>query len=557
MESNSTNFIEQIINKDLSEGFNKKNLCFRFPPEPNGYLHIGHAKAIAINFGLGEKYGAPVNLRFDDTNPSKEEQEYVDAIIKDVSWLKYSWEKITYSSDHFQTLYLWAEMLIVEGKAYIDSQTSEEIAIQKGTPTAPGTNSPHRDRAPEESLQIFREMKEGKHEEGSHVLRAKIDMSDPNMLLRDPVMYRVLHKPHHRTGDSWCIYPMYDWAHGQSDYCEQVSHSLCSLEFKPHRKLYEWFTENLKKQKIKNLNLLPKQREFARLNLTYTIMSKRKLVSLVEKGHVSGWDDPRMPTISGLRRRGYTPESIRSFVEKAGVAKRENLIDVSLLEFCIRDHLNKTVDRKMVVVNPIKITITNYPAGKEESLVSENNPEQENSGTRELPFSKHLYIEKEDFREQAGRKFFRLTLDKEVRLKSAYIIKGESVVKNGAGEITEVLCTYDPKSKSGSGSEESLRKVKGTLHWVSQKHAVPVEIREYDRLFMTEVPGEKEGDFLKDINPQSLNTAKGYAEPSLAQTSPGSKYQFQRKGYFVADDESTEENIVFNKTVALRDNWKK
>ncbi len=557
MESNSTNFIEQIINKDLSEGFNKKNLCFRFPPEPNGYLHIGHAKAIAINFGLGEKYGAPVNLRFDDTNPSKEEQEYVDAIIKDVSWLKYSWEKITYSSDHFQTLYLWAEMLIVEGKAYIDSQTSEEIAIQKGTPTAPGTNSPHRDRAPEESLQIFREMKEGKHEEGSHVLRAKIDMSDPNMLLRDPVMYRVLHKPHHRTGDSWCIYPMYDWAHGQSDYCEQVSHSLCSLEFKPHRKLYEWFTENLKKQKIKNLNLLPKQREFARLNLTYTIMSKRKLVSLVEKGHVSGWDDPRMPTISGLRRRGYTPESIRSFVEKAGVAKRENRIDVSLLEFCIRDHLNKTVDRKMVVVNPIKITITNYPAGKEESLVSENNPEQENSGTRELPFSKHLYIEKEDFREQAGRKFFRLTLDKEVRLKSAYIIKGESVVKNGAGEITEVLCTYDPKSKSGSGSEESLRKVKGTLHWVSQKHAVPVEIREYDRLFMTEVPGEKEGDFLKDINPQSLNTAKGYAEPSLAQTSPGSKYQFQRKGYFVADDESTEENIVFNKTVALRDNWKK
>ena len=557
MESNSTNFIEQIINKDLSEGFNKKNLCFRFPPEPNGYLHIGHAKAIAINFGLGEKYGAPVNLRFDDTNPSKEEQEYVDAIIKDVSWLKYSWEKITYSSDHFQTLYLWAEMLIVEGKAYIDSQTSEEIAIQKGTPTAPGTNSPHRDRASEESLQIFREMKEGKHEEGSHVLRAKIDMSDPNMLLRDPVMYRVLHKPHHRTGDSWCIYPMYDWAHGQSDYCEQVSHSLCSLEFKPHRKLYEWFTENLKKQKIKNLNLLPKQREFARLNLTYTIMSKRKLVSLVEKGHVSGWDDPRMPTISGLRRRGYTPESIRSFVEKAGVAKRENLIDVSLLEFCIRDHLNKTVDRKMVVVNPIKITITNYPAGKEESLVSENNPEQENSGTRELPFSKHLYIEKEDFREQAGRKFFRLTLDKEVRLKSAYIIKGESVVKNGAGEITEVLCTYDPKSKSGSGTEESLRKVKGTLHWVSQKHAVPVEIREYDRLFMTEVPGEKEGDFLKDINPQSLNTAKGYAEPSLAQTSPGSKYQFQRKGYFVADDESTEENIVFNKTVALRDNWKK
>tara|TARA_B100000427_G_scaffold165980_1_gene137878 strand:- start:105 stop:1781 length:1677 start_codon:yes stop_codon:yes gene_type:complete len=557
LERNHTNFIEQIINEDIAEGFNKSSLCFRFPPEPNGYLHIGHAKAIAINFGLGEKYGAPVNLRFDDTNPSKEEQEYVDAIVKDVSWLKYSWEKITYSSDHFPTLYLWAEKLIVEGKAYIDSQRSEEIAKQKGTPTSPGTNSPHRDRPSEESLRIFREMKEGKHKEGSHVLRAKIDMSDPNMLLRDPVMYRILHKPHHRTGESWCIYPMYDWAHGQSDYCEQISHSLCSLEFKPHRKLYEWFIENLKNQKTIDLNFLPKQREFARLNLTYTIMSKRKLVSLVDKGLVSGWDDPRMPTISGLRRRGYTPESIRAFVEKVGVAKRENLIDVSLLEFCVRDHLNKTADRKMVVTNPLKLTITNYPEGKEELVVSENNPEQEGSGTRDLPFSKHLYIEKEDFKEEAGRKFFRLTLEKEVRLKSAYIIKGQEVVKNEAGEVTEVLCTYDPKSKSGSGSQESLRKVKGTLHWVSQKHAVPVEIREYDRLFMTEVPGEKGGDFLKDLNPDSLKIVTAQAEPSLRNTPQGKNYQFQRKGYFVADQDSTKTKTIFNKTVSLRDNWKK
>lgn len=557
MERIPTNFIEQIINEDLDAGFAKENLCFRFPPEPNGYLHIGHAKAIAINFGLGEKYGAPVNLRFDDTNPSKEEQEYVDAIIKDVGWLKYNWKKITYSSDHFPTLYLWAETLINEGKAYVDSQASEEIARQKGTTTSPGTNSPHRDREAKESLRIFREMKEGKHKEGSHVLRAKIDMSDPNMLLRDPIMYRVLHKTHHRTGDSWCIYPMYDWAHGQSDYCEQISHSLCSLEFKPHRKLYEWFIECLKNQKAINLSFLPKQREFARLNLTYTIMSKRKLVSLVDKGHVSGWDDPRMPTISGLRRRGYTPESIRAFVEKAGVAKRENLIDVSLLEFCARDHLNKIAYRKMVVTSPLKVTITNYPEDKEEFVVSENNPEQEDSGTRELPFSKHLYIEREDFKEEAGRKFFRLTLDKEVRLKSAYIVKGQGVVKNEAGEITEVLCTYDPKSKSGSGSEESLRKVKGTLHWVSQKQAVPVEIREYDRLFMTEAPGEKEEDFLKDLNPDSLKIIAAQAEPSLANTAPGERYQFQRKGYFVVDQESTKTKIVFNKTVSLRDSWKK
>ena len=557
MERNPTNFIEQIINEDLAEGFNKKNLRFRFPPEPNGYLHIGHAKAIGINFGLGEKYEAPVNLRFDDTNPTKEEQEYVDAIIEDVNWLNYRWDKITYSSDHFEKLCFWAEHLITTGKAYIDSQTSDQIAEQKGTPTKVGSNSPYRERDAQENMKIFREMKEGEHKEGTHVLRAKIDMASPNMLLRDPVMYRIMNKTHHRTGDKWCIYPMYDWAHGQSDYCEQVSHSLCSLEFEPHRKLYDWFVTNLKFLKDEELEVIPKQREFARLNLSYTIMSKRKMVSLVEQGHVSGWDDPRMPTISGLRRRGYTPESIRAFVEKVGVAKRENLIEVSLLEFCVRDDLNKKADRKMVVGNPLKLTITNYPEEKEELISTENNPEKEESGKREVPFSKHLYIEKEDFLEQAGRKFFRLTLDKEVRLKSAYIIKGESVVKNAEGDITEVLCTYDPKSKSGSGSEESLRKVKGTLHWVSKNHAVPVEIREYDRLFMTPVPGGEDGEFLKDLNPNSLNITTGYAEPSLAKAAPGQRYQFQRKGYFVVDQESTKTKTVFNKTVSLRDNWKK
>ena len=557
MERNPTNFIEQIIKEDLAKGFNKKNLRFRFPPEPNGYLHIGHAKAIGINFGLGEKYEAPVNLRFDDTNPTKEEQEYVDAIIEDIDWLNYTWDKITYSSDHFEKLYFWAEHLINTGKAYIDSQTSDQIAEQKGTPTKAGSNSPYRERDEQENMKIFREMKEGEHKEGAHVLRAKIDMANPNMLLRDPVMYRIMNKPHHRTGDKWCIYPMYDWAHGQSDYCEQVSHSLCSLEFEPHRKLYDWFVANLMSLKDEGLDFVPKQREFARLNLSYTVMSKRKMVFLVEQGHVSGWDDPRMPTISGLRRRGYTPESIRAFVEKVGVAKRENLIDVSLLEFCARDDLNKKADRKMVVTNPLKLTITNYPEEKEELVSTENNPEKEESGKREVPFSKHLYIEKEDFLEQAGRKFFRLTLDKEVRLKSAYIIKGESVVKNAKGDVTEVLCTYDPKSKSGSGSEESLRKVKGTLHWVSKNHAVPVEIREYDRLFMTPVPGGEDGEFLKDLNPNSLNITTGYAEPSLARATPGQRYQFQRKGYFVVDSESTEEKTIFNKTVALRDTWKK
>ena len=405
-------------------------------------------------------------------------------------------------------------------------------------------------------MKIFREMREGKHKEGTHVLRAKIDMADPNMLLRDPVMYRIMYKTHHRTGDKWCIYPMYDWAHGQSDYCEQVSHSFCSLEFQPHRKLYDWFVASLKSMKERGLKVVPKQREFARLNLSYTIMSKRKLVSLVEKGHVSGWDDPRMPTISGLRRRGYTPGAIRAFIDKIGVAKRENLIDVSLLEFCVRDELNKTSNRKMVVINPLKLTITNYPEDQEEFLRTENNPEQENAGHRKVPFSKHLYIEKEDFLEEAGKKFFRLTIGKEVRLKSAYIVCGEKAIKNKEGDIVEVQCTYDSKSKSGSGTEESLRKVKGTLHWVSKTHATPVEIREYDRLFMVPDPGA-EDDFIKDLNPNSLKTKKGFAEPSLASPKINERFQFQRKGYFVVDKDSTKDAAVFNKTVALRDTWKK
>ena len=557
MERNHANFIEQIINEDIVKGFSTSSLRFRFPPEPNGHLHIGHAKAIAINFGLGEKYKAPVNLRFDDTNPTKEEQEYVDAIIEDVKWLKYSWDKITYSSDHFEQLYLWAESLIASGNAYVDSQTSEQIAEQKGTPKSSGKNSPYRERSPEENLKIFREMRRGVHEEGSHVLRAKIDMGDPNMLLRDPVMYRILHTAHNRTAKDWCIYPMYDWAHGQSDYCEQISHSLCSLEFKPHRKLYEWFVEKLTHEKTNSLHVVPKQREFARLNLTYTIMSKRKLVALVEKGLVSGWDDPRMPTISGLRRRGYTPESIRAFVEKVGVAKRENLIDVSLLEFCIRDDLNKKAQRKMVVINPLKLTIANYPDDKNEEVLCENNPEQLGAGERPLTFSKNLYIEKEDFLEEAGKKFFRLTLGKEVRLKSGYIIKAEDVIKGSSGAIEEVICSYDPKSKSGSGTEESKRKVKGTLHWVSQQDAFPVEIREYDRLFRVPEPGTEGKDFVEDFNSESLKIKKGFAEASLKEAKQGTQYQFQRKGYFVVDKDSLAGKIVFNKVVGLRDSWKK
>ena len=557
MENKPENFIEQIISEDLSAGFSSANLKFRFPPEPNGYLHIGHAKAISLNFGLGEKYNAPVNLRFDDTNPAKEELEYVVAIKEDVSWLGYKWAEETYSSDNFQKLYEWAVFLIDQGLAYVDSQTSEEMAIQKGSPTKPGENSPFRSRPVSESLALFEQMKNGDHPENKHVLRAKIDMGHSNLLMRDPIIYRVLKKTHHRTSDDWNIYPMYDWAHGQCDYIEQVSHSLCSLEFKPHRELYDWFLNALSKTE-NNLETQPKQREFARLNLSYTIMSKRKLSVLVEKNIVSGWDDPRMPTISGLRRRGYTPASIRSFIEKVGVAKRENLIDVSLLEFCIREDLNKTANRKMVVMDPIKLTISNYPEGKTELLTTENNPEDEGSGTRELPFNKHLFIEREDFKEEANRKFFRLTTGKEVRLKSAYIIVGRGVIKDNDGKITEILCEYDPKSKSGSGSEESLRKVKGTLHWVTQNESAQITVNSYDRLFKEELPGNNTNqDFLADINPDSFKVNTAYAEPSILESTMGQNLQFQRKGYFVMDKNSKADNPVFNKTVGLRDSWKK
>ncbi len=557
-EKRSLNFIEQIIEEDLANGMPKENLRFRFPPEPNGYLHIGHTKAIGISFGLGEYYNAPVNLRFDDTNPAKEEQEYVDAIKNDVAWLGYQWENELYSSDYFQQLYDWAIQLIKDGYAYVDSQTSEEIAEQKGTPTQVGSNSPFRNRSVEENLEIFQKMKNGEFKEGDHVLRAKIDMSSPNMLMRDPIMYRILFKDHHRTGGDWCIYPMYDWTHGESDYIEQISHSLCSLEFKPHRELYNWFRDHVYEYSKSDLPLVPKQREFSRLNLSYTIMSKRKLMRLVEEGVVSGWDDPRMPTISGLRRRGYTPASIRSFIETVGVSKRENVIDVALLEFKIREDLNKTANRVMGVLDPVKLVITNYPEGEEEMLSAENNQEDESAGFREVPFSRELYIEKADFKEEANRKFFRLTIGKEVRLKNAYIIKGESVVKDEEGNITEIHCTYDPKSKSGSGTEESMRKVKGTLHWVSIQHAVKAEVRAYDRLFSDEAPdSHKDKDFMEFLNPNSLEVIHAFVEPSLQSAKVGDRFQFQRLGYFAVDNDSTSDNLVFNKTVGLRDTWAK
>ena len=553
-ESRSLNFIEQIIEDDLKAGFAKTNLRFRFPPEPNGYLHVGHASSICLNFGLGIDYQAPVNLRFDDTNPAKEEQEYVDAIKRDVSWLGFQWDKECYASDYFQELYDWAVEFIKKDKAYVDSQSSEEMAKQKGTPTTPGTNSPFRNRSVEENLELFTQMKEGKFPEGTHVLRAKIDMTHPNMLMRDPIMYRILHKHHHRTANDWCIYPMYDWAHGESDYLEQISHSLCTLEFLPHRELYDWFLDQ-----IFDVNKVrPKQREFARRNLSHTVVSKRKLLQLVQEGHVTGWDDPRMSTISGMRRRGYTPAAIRNFAKTIGIAKRTNLIDVSLLEFCVREDLNKTAPRIMGVLDPVKLVITNYPEGKEEWLDAENNPEEETLTYRKVPFTKELYIEREDFQEEAHKKFFRMTLGTEVRLKNAYIIKGESVVKDSDGNITEIHCTYDVDSKSGSGTEASQRKVKGTIHWVSIAHAIEAEVRVYDRLFTHENPdGDKEVDFKAYLNPNSLQVIKGYIEPSVKDAAVGSQFQFQRLGYFCVDQDSTTENLVFNKTVGLRDTWAK
>ncbi|KFF25420.1 glutamine--tRNA ligase/YqeY domain fusion protein [Chryseobacterium vrystaatense] len=552
-EKKSLNFIEQIIEDDIANGLRKDQIRFRFPPEPNGYLHIGHTKAICINFGLGEKYNAPVNLRFDDTNPEKEEQEFVDSIKKDVEWLGFKWDKELYASDYFQQLYEWAVQMIKEGKAYVDEQPSEVITEQRKNPAEPGIESPFRNRPVEESLDLFERMKNGEFEEGTMSLRAQIDMVSPNMNLRDPVMYRILKRPHHRTGTAWKIYPMYDWAHGESDYLEQVSHSLCSLEFENHRPLYNWYLE----QVYDESKVAPKQREFARMNVSYMITSKRKLQRLVAENAVTGWDDPRMPTISGMRRKGFTPASIKNFIEKVGVAKRENLIEIQLLDFCVREDLNKVAKRVMAVVDPVKLVIENYPEGKEEWLETENNPEQENAGTREVPFSRELYIEREDFKEEANNKFFRLKLGGEVRLKSAYIIKAERVEKDENGEITTIYATYDEKSKSGSGTEESLRKVKGTLHWVSATHAIPVDVRIYDKLFTVEQPdAEKDVDFLNFINPESVTTIKGFAEPSLKDVAVGEPLQFQRIGYFTKDQDSTDSNLVFNRTVTLKDSFK-
>lgn len=551
----SLNFIEHIIEEDLANGFPKEKLCFRFPPEPNGYLHIGHAASICLNFGLGEKYGAPVNLRFDDTNPAKEEQEYVDAIKRDIAWLGFRWAKECYSSDYFQQLYDWAVLLIQQGKAYVDQQTSEQIAEQKGTPTSPGTPSPFRNRSTAENLDLFERMKNGEFAPGTYLLRAKIDMASPNMHMRDPILYRIIRAHHHRTGDTWNIYPMYDWAHGESDYLEQVSHSICTLEFKAHRELYDWYLDQI----IDPTLLRPKQREFARRNLSYTVMSKRKLLELVQKNVVSGWDDPRMPTISGLRRRGYTPSSIRNFSEVAGISRRENVTDVSLLEFCVREDLNQSATRVMAVLNPIKVVLQNYPEGQVEILHLENNPEKENSGTHEVPFSRELYIEREDFKEEADKNFFRLALGQEVRLKSAYIIKAESVVKDASGNLLEIHCSYDADSKSGSGTEASQRKVKSTIHWVSVAHAIQAEVREYDRLFLDESPDTHESkSYMEFINPNSLKVIKNaYLEPHLGQARPNQSYQFQRLGYFTLDSDSREGKLVFNKTVGLKDTWAK
>jgi len=547
-------FIEQIVAADLDAGFATDKLRFRFPPEPNGYLHIGHVKAIALNFNLGKRFNAPVNLRFDDTNPAKESVEFVNAIKNDIQWLGYDWAEERYASDYFDQLFAWAQELISKGLAYVDSQSSEDMAIQKGTPTQAGTNSPFRDTDSETNIKLFQEMADGKHEEGTLVLRAKIDMASPNMLLRDPVIYRILKKDHHRTGATWCIYPMYDWTHGESDYIEGISHSLCTLEFKPHRDLYEWF--------LSNLNPLghhyPKQREFARLNLSYTVTSKRKLAKLIEMNVVSGWDDPRMPTISGLRRRGYTPQSLRNFVETAGISKRENVIDASLLEFCVREDLNAKASRVMAVLDPVKLVITNYPEGATEMLEAENNPEDPSKGSRLMPFSKNLFIERDDFKEDANRKYFRLTLGKEVRLKNGYIIEGQSVIKDADGTITEIHCTYDPDSKSGSGTEASQRKVKGTIHWVNQETAVAAQVNLYDRLFSDESPDQrKDQEYTDFINEDSLKQITAQVEPSLVNLIPGTNVQFQRLGYFVTDIDSTEDNLVFNKTVGLRDTWAK
>jgi glutaminyl-tRNA synthetase len=545
----SLNFIELIVEEDLRTGKYGNRVHTRFPPEPNGYLHIGHAKSICLNFGLAQKYGGKTNLRFDDTNPSTEETEYVESIKNDVRWLGFAWDNELYASDYFEQLYAFAEKLIANGLAYVDDQTSEQMAAQKGTPTQPGTESPHRSRTAEENLDLFRRMRNGEFAEGSRVLRAKVDMASPNMLLRDPVIYRIKHAHHHRTGDKWCIYPMYDFAHGQSDSIENITHSICTLEFVHHRPLYDWF--------IEKLEIFPSQQiEFARLNLTYTVMSKRKLLQLVNEGLVTGWDDPRMPTISGLRRRGYTPAAIRTFADKIGVAKRDNLIDVSLLEFCIREDLNKTATRVMAVLDPLKVVITNYPEDRTEELQAENNPEDPEAGHRPMPFSREVYIEREDFMENPPKKFFRLFPGGMVRLKHAYIVRCDEAVKDANGEVTELRCTYIPESRSGA--DTSGIHVKGTLHWVSVPHAVRAEVRLYDRLFTVEDVAADERDFRELINPDSLQIVQNaYVEPSLRQATTSDRYQFIRKGYFCADPDTTPDRPVFNRTVTLKDTWAK
>ena len=544
------NFIEEIIEKSIADG--EPRVHTRFPPEPNGYLHIGHAKSICLNFGLAKKYGGKCNLRFDDTNPVKEDVEYVDSIKEDIRWLGFEWAEEHYASDYFEQLYEWAVELIRKGLAYVDDQTQEEIRIGRGTVTRPGVNSPWRDRSVEENLRLFAEMREGKYKDGEKVLRAKIDMAHPNMLLREPLMYRIIHSHHHRTGDKWCIYPMYDYAHGESDSIEKITHSICTLEFDVHRPLYDWF--------IEKLGIFPShQYEFARLNLTYTVMSKRKLLQLVKEGYVSGWDDPRMPTISGLRRRGYTPESIRMFAEKVGVAKRDNIIDLGLLEWCVREDLNKTALRRMAVLNPLKVVIANYPEGQTEYVECVNNPEDPEAGRRKVPFSREVYIERDDFMEEPPKKFFRLRPGGEVRLRYGYIIRCDEVIKDASGEVVELRCTYDPLSLGGGSSDG--RKVKGIIHWVSAPHAVPAEVMLFDRLFAAENPDEtaEGGTFLDNLNPDSLKTVRAWCEPALGEAQPGEKFQFERLGYFCADTAPASATgvPVFNRTATLKDSWAK
>ena len=544
------NFLEEIIAEDIKNGKHQGRVLTRFPPEPNGYLHIGHATSICLNFGLAKQFGGKTNLRFDDTNPEKEETEYVDSIKADIKWLGFEWSNEFYASDYFETLYDYAVKLIEKGLAYVDDSSAEEIAAEKGTPTEPGKESKYRSRSVAENLALFLRMRAGEFKDGEKVLRAKIDMTSPNMLLRDPLMYRIKHVEHHRTGNQWCMYPMYDFAHGQCDSIEQITHSICTLEFEVHRPLYEWF--------IEKLEIFPsKQYEFARRNLNYTVMSKRKLLQLVNEKHVSGWDDPRMPTVSGLRRRGYTPESIRNFCDLVGIARRENVIDVGLLEYCIREDLNKSADRVMVVMDPVKLIIDNYPEERNEILIGENNPEDlEHKITREIPFCKELFMERDDFMEVPMKKYFRLGPGLMVRLKNAYIVKCESFTKNADGSIAEIHCTYIPESKSGN--DTSGMSVKGTIHWVSAKHAVPVELRLYDRLFKVENPQAEDGDFKDYINPKSLEiVSNALAEPSLKNAKTLDKFQFIRKGYFCVDKDSSSEKIIFNRTVSLKDSWSK